>query len=198
VAAFHRGDLKTAVDVAVLSPSKLYPVQQSLPLVIRHALSLRCKTCRVIELRRAAAEDADAVAAAFTASRRDAGAAIPPSVHTPDEDRRFVREVLIGERETWIALAGENVMGLLTLHDDFIDQLYVASSAQRSGLGTRFIDLAKQLRPEGLQLWAFVSNAPAQAFYLKHGFVEAERTDGSSNEERSPDIRFVWSPRTSR
>ena len=152
----------------------------------------------MLEIRRATPDDADAAAAVFTASRRDAGPAIPPSVHTAEEDRWFVGEVLIGERETWIAVDGERVMGLLTLHDDFVDQLYIASSAQRSGLGARFIDLAKQLRPEGLQLWAFVTNGPAQAFYAKHGFVEAERTDGSSNEERSPDIRFVWGPRTSR
>ena len=152
----------------------------------------------MIEIRRANPDDADAAAAVFTASRRDAGAAIPPSVHMPEEDRWFVGEVLIGERETWIAVEGERVLGLLTLHDDFVDQLYIASSAQRSGLGARFIELAKQLRPEGLQLWAFVTNEPAQAFYAKHGFVEAERTDGSSNEERSPDIRFVWGPRTSR
>ena len=152
----------------------------------------------MLEIRRATPEDADAAAAVFTASRRDAGSAIPPSVHTPEEDRWFVLEVLIGERETWIAVEGERVLGLLTLHDDFVDQLYIASSAQRSGLGARFIDLAKQLRPEGLQLWAFVTNGPAQAFYAKHGFVEAERTDGSFNEERSPDIRFVWAPRTSR
>jgi len=148
----------------------------------------------MIELRRATADDADAAAAVFTASRRDAGAAIPPSPHTPDEDRWFVREVLIGERETWIAVEGERVLGVLTLHDDVIDQLYVASSAQRSELGTRFIALAKQRRPDGLQLWAFVSNTPAQAFYLKHGFAESERTDGSLNEERSPDIRYVWTP----
>ena len=152
----------------------------------------------MIEIRRANPDDADAAAAVFTASRRDAGAAIPLSVHTPEEDRWFVGEVLIGERETWIAVEGERVLGLLTLHDDFVDQLYIASSAQRSGLGARFIELAKQLRPEGLQLWAFVTNEPAQAFYAKHGFVEAERTDGSFNEERSPDIRFVWAPRTSR
>lgn len=149
---------------------------------------------RMIEIRRATADDADAAAAVFTASRRDAGAAIPPSVHSADEDRWFVREVLIGERETWIAVEGEQVLGLLTLHDDWVDQLYVASTAQRSGLGARFINLAKQLRPDGLQLWAFVSNSPARVFYEKHGFVEAERTDGSANEERSPDIRYVWTP----
>ncbi len=148
----------------------------------------------MLELRRATADDADAAAAVFTASRRDAGAAIPPSVHSPEEDRWFVREVLIGERETWIAVEGERVMGLLTLHDDFLDQLYVASAAQRSGVGAQLVEVAKRERPDGLQLWAFESNLPAQAFYLTHGFVEAERTDGMSNEERSPDIRYVWVP----
>ena len=154
----------------------------------------RCDTWRMIELRRATADDADAAAAVFTASRNDAGDAIPPSVHTPEQDLRFVREVLIGERETWLAVEGSQVLGLLALHDDFVDQLYIASTAQRSGIGARLIDLAKSQRPDGLQLWVFASNRPAQAFYVKHGFVEAERTDGADNEERAPDIRLVWVP----
>jgi hypothetical protein len=33
-------------------------------------------------------------------------------------------------------------------------------------------------------------------FYLRHGFTEAERTDGQRNDEREPDIRYVWKPRT--
>jgi GNAT superfamily N-acetyltransferase len=150
----------------------------------------------MIELRRATANDADAAAAVFTESRRDAGGAIPPSVHTPEDDRWFVREVLIGERETWIAIEGSQILGLLTLHADFIDQLYVASTVQGCGHGTRFVELAKKLRPDGLQLWAFASNRAAQAFYMKHGFVEVERTDGAGNEEKAPDIRYVWKPAT--
>ncbi|WP_327002107.1 GNAT family N-acetyltransferase [Dactylosporangium sp. NBC_01737] len=50
----------------------------------------------------------------------------------------------------------------------------------------------KSRRPAGLQLWTFASNTAAQRFYLRHGFVVAETTDGSLNEERAPDIRFVW------
>lgn len=146
----------------------------------------------MVELRRATTDDAEATAAVFTSSRRDAGAVIPPNIHTPDEDRWFVREVLIGEHETWIAVDGERVLGVLTLRDDWIDQLYIASIAQRSGLGMRFIELAKQQRPNGLQLWAFVTNEPARVFYEKNGFIEADRTDGSTNEERSPDIRYIW------
>ena len=148
----------------------------------------------MIAIRRATATDADAAAAVFTASRRDAGAAIPPAIHTPDEDRWFVREVLIGERETWLAVEGSDVVGLLTLDEGFVDQLYIARSAQRSGLGSRLVELAKQQRPTGLQLWAFASNLPAQEFYVKHGFTEVERTDGAGNEERAPDICYEWVP----
>ena len=64
--------------------------------------------------------------------------------------------------------------------------------------GDRFIDLAKQQRPNGLALWTFQVNTPAQRFYRRHGFVATERTDGSRNEEREPDIRFVWKPSPTR
>ena len=29
-------------------------------------------------------------------------------------------------------------------------------------------------------------------FYARHGFVAVERTDGAGNEEREPDVRYVW------
>jgi ribosomal protein S18 acetylase RimI-like enzyme len=37
-----------------------------------------------------------------------------------------------------------------------------------------------------------VTNTGAQRFYRRHGFVMAETTDGSGNEEHAPAIRFVW------
>jgi ribosomal protein S18 acetylase RimI-like enzyme len=49
------------------------------------------------------------------------------------------------------------------------------------------------LRPDGFGLWVFESNLPAQAFYRAHGFEVTERTDGSGNEERAPDLRMDWS-----
>ena len=59
---------------------------------------------------------------------------------------------------------------------------------------TQFVDRAKAAHPDGLQLWTFQANAPAQRFYERHGFHEVERTDGAGNEERSPDIRYRWQP----
>ena len=48
------------------------------------------------------------------------------------------------------------------------------------------------MRPDGFGLWVFEINGPARDFYGRHGFVELERTDGSANEEQSPDIKMVW------
>ena len=43
-----------------------------------------------------------------------------------------------------------------------------------------------------LELWTFQANIGAQRFYMRHGFTEAERTNGAGNEEGLPDIRYVW------
>ncbi len=61
------------------------------------------------------------------------------------------------------------------------------------GLGDRFMDLAKQRQPGGLTLWTFQVNRAAQRLYERHGFVEADRTDGTRNDEREPNI-YVWTP----
>ena len=60
------------------------------------------------------------------------------------------------------------------------------------GIGAELLKLAKRERPTGLRLWTFASNAGAQRFYERHGFVEARRTDGSDNEEGEPDILYLW------
>lgn len=43
-----------------------------------------------------------------------------------------------------------------------------------------------------LELWAFQRNEGACRFYEAHGFVAVRFTDGADNEEREPDVRFVW------
>jgi GNAT superfamily N-acetyltransferase len=83
-------------------------------------------------------------------------------------------------------------LAVLVLDDDWVDQLYVDPAFTSRGLGSRLIELAKSRQPAGLQLWTFATNTGAQRFYLRHGFIAAETTDGSGNEEKAPAIRFVW------
>jgi GNAT superfamily N-acetyltransferase len=145
-------------------------------------------------LRRAEARDAAAAATVFTEARLSAGASIPPSVHTAEEDRGFVRDVLIAERETWVAEVDGAIAAVMTLDGGWLDQLYVGGAHTGRGVGSALVDLAKTHRPAGMQLWVFESNVPARRFYERHGFVAVERTDGEGNEERAPDVRMEWRP----
>ena len=143
--------------------------------------------------RRADSDDVQAVADVLIRSRHAAVGAIPPSIHPDAETHEWISAVVIPEREVWLMEdADGRPLAVLVLKDDWVDQLYVDPAATGRELGSRLIELAKSRRPAGLQLWTFASNTGAQRFYLRHGFTVAEATDGSGNEEKAPDIRFVW------
>jgi GNAT superfamily N-acetyltransferase len=148
-------------------------------------------------IRRARSSDAAAAADLFSRARGAAAAAgtIPPGRGSDDELKSWVARVVIPRLECWVAeRPPDDIVGILVLEDDWIDQLYVDPDATRAGIGTELLDLAKHQRPNGLRLWTFVSNRDAQRFYLRHGFREVERTDGSRNVERAPDIQYAWQP----
>jgi GNAT superfamily N-acetyltransferase len=148
-----------------------------------------------VVIRRAASADAEAATELYLRARRSAAAAgtIPPLAHQADEVRNWVRHSVIPRRECWLAEdVSVTVVGMLVLQADWIDQLYVDPDLTRAGIGAELMAVAKRERPEGLRLWTFVSNEGAQRFYLRHGFQEVERTDGSRNEEGAPDIQYAW------
>lgn len=146
-----------------------------------------------IVIRRAIAADAPATADVYL---RSFAAALPTVVRprSDDEVRAYIRDVVVPARETWVADAEGRVVGLMVLAEDLLSQLYLDPDWRGRGIGDRFVALAKERSPQGLSLWTFQVNKPAHRFYERHGFVEAERTDGSGNEEREPDVRYVWRP----
>jgi chorismate mutase/GNAT superfamily N-acetyltransferase len=143
-----------------------------------------------LSLRHAGADDLPHVAEVYLAARHEAP--MPPPVHTDDEVRSWVRSWDLAEREVWLAETDGALAGFANLTSTWLDGLYVVPGAQRHGVGTALVELAKSLRPRGLGLWVFEVNQPARAFYRRHGFVELDRTDGAGNEENAPDLRMVW------
>jgi GNAT superfamily N-acetyltransferase len=146
-----------------------------------------------VTLRRADAQDAAEAAAVLIHSRGAAVGTIPPTAHSDEEVRRWVETGLIPHCDVWMAESDDHqALALLVLDEDWIDQLYVHPDAAGLGIGTRLIALAKEQRPNGLQLRTFATNPGAQRFYERHGFVIAEQNDDSANEEKQPDLRYVW------
>jgi GNAT superfamily N-acetyltransferase len=146
-----------------------------------------------VTIRRGGAGDARAAADLWLRAREAAIGAIPPPAHDADDVRGYFASHIVGECELWVAEdeRGE-LRGILVLDGDWVDQLYVDPRHTGHGIGSSLLDVAKRERPHGLRLWTFQSNSGAQRFYLRHGFVEADRTDGRDNEERAPDILYVF------
>lgn len=138
--------------------------------------------------------DAAAVAALIRRSREEAMPWLP-DLHTPEEDRAFFAGELVHGRAWGVRSAGELVgvvlVGVVLVRDGFVSQLYVAPGWQGRGIGTSLLGQARAAAVAPLQLWVFARNTAARRFYARHGFAVAERTDGSGNEEREPDLRLV-------
>jgi GNAT superfamily N-acetyltransferase len=146
-----------------------------------------------ISYRRATDADARAAADLWLRARRAAGDAIPPPVHGDDDVRGWFATHVVRRTELWLAEEPAGALvGILVLDGSWVDQLYVEPTMTGRGIGAGLLALAKRERPSGLRLWTFASNARAQRFYERHGFVEMSRTDGRDNEERAPDILYAW------
>jgi GNAT superfamily N-acetyltransferase len=145
-----------------------------------------------LTIRRGDAGDARAAADLWLRARKAAIGAIPAPVHADDDVRGYFASHVVGDCELWVAEEAGELAGILVLDGDWVDQLYVDPQRTGEGIGGSLLDVAKGERPDGLRLWTFQSNAGAQRFYLRHGFVEADRTDGRGNEERAPDILYVY------
>ena len=146
-----------------------------------------------LTLRPAQPEDLAAVADLHLRARRHAVPVMPPPVHEDDAVLRHVGGWDLGAREVWLAEDGSGALrGYAALVGDWLEDLYVDPAAQRTGVGSALLEVVCSLRPDGVCLWVFETNLPARAFYAAAGFVELERTDGSANEERCPDLRLAW------
>lgn len=145
------------------------------------------------DIEAASLADAGEIGDLYVASR---AAALPflHEVHSPEEMRTWIRDVLLPRGTTWVARYGDRICGFMTLDDDEIDQLYLHPDMRRRGIGTGLITHAKAKRPRGLKLVTFQENNAARAFYEAHGFVPVAFGNGSGNAEGAPDVFYKWTP----
>ena len=141
-------------------------------------------------LRPAEQDDLDELLSLLQVTRREAEPLMPALARSPVEVREFLgSRIALGE--VWVAV-DEVLVGFVLVTDDWLHSMYVGPAHQGLGIGTLLLDLVKSLCPNGFGLWVFASNTPARGFYARHGLIELEHTDGTANEERSPDVRMVW------
>jgi len=143
-------------------------------------------------LRRATACDADAIANVFSTSFRLL--TFLPMLHTVEEDRWFITNVILKECEVTVAEDETGIVAFLALRGEEVRLLYTPPDRIGMGAGTQLIDAAKATAIGALELWCFQANERGRRFYEARGFRAIRFTDGADNEERTPDVRYRWEP----
>ncbi|WBU54613.1 GNAT family N-acetyltransferase [Paracoccus sp. SCSIO 75233] len=146
-----------------------------------------------MRVRKAALADAGEIARIHRAARR---AAMPwlPVLHSAAEDLRFFQTRVLAEQAVWVAADEDRIIGFAAVSGEWLNHLYVDPGDWRRGVGSRLLARAKD-GVARLQLWVFQDNQMARHFYAAHGFAEVELTDGAGNEEKTPDVRMLWTQR---
>jgi ribosomal protein S18 acetylase RimI-like enzyme len=148
-----------------------------------------------VTVRLAGVEDALAVADLYTAARVHAVPQMPPALHTNEEDRAYLaRKLAEPDVEVWVAEADGEIVGYAQCTPTFLDGLYVAPERKGQGIGSLLLDVVDATHPDGYELWVFESNDGARRLYERRGLVVVERTDGTGNEEKAPDLRMARRP----
>ena len=135
-------------------------------------------------------DDADGIAAVFSSSLRLL--TFLPVLHTVEEDRRFIENIVLKECEVIVAEGDPGIVSFLALNGEEIRLLYSHPDFIGSGAGSLLLDAVKKSSVAALELWCFQANERARRFYEERGFRAVRFTDGQDNEEKVPDVRYRW------
>lgn len=149
-----------------------------------------------IHIRLGRPDDSARIAVIQRASR---AAAMPwlPVLHTPVQEFDFFSG-LVESTTTYVAEVGGAELGgdvvgfaIVDAAGTELEHLYLDPSSRRVGIGSALLARVRETFDGPLELWVFADNVDARAFYAAHGAQELFSTDGSDNEERTPDVRLL-------
>lgn len=141
-------------------------------------------------LRAAKPNDSAAIARVFSPSLRLLS--FLPSLHSVEEDRWFIENVILAEATVIVVTSEDVVVAFLARQGEEIRLLHTHPDFIGRGAGGLLIEHAKSCATKLLELWCFQKNTGARRFYERHGFRPTLFTDGSRNEEKEPDILYRW------
>jgi ribosomal protein S18 acetylase RimI-like enzyme len=111
--------------------------------------------------------------------------------HSLADAQGFFRSHIVPACEIWVATCAVQLLGVIAVEAPWIRHLAVFPEHQRRGVGTALLHRARERSPVELRLFTFQRNAPARAFYERHGFA-AVAFGVSPAPELEPDVEYRW------
>ena len=92
------------------------------------------------------------------------------SAHTPLRQRKYLENEIALGKELYM-LIEDKAVGVVSVHNGLIENLYVLPSEQNRGCGSRLLDYAIKVCG-GRRLWVLNINTGARRLYERRGFKE--------------------------
>ncbi|HEX6336005.1 MAG TPA: GNAT family N-acetyltransferase [Jiangellaceae bacterium] len=130
-----------------------------------------------INLRQATGADVEAIAALWHAGWPDGHLGnVPDELAEHRQLADFLRLVPARMDTTTVAASGDGIVGFVTVHDDEVEQMYVARSARGSGAAATLLTHAEQtIARQHDRAWLAVvaGNVRARRFYERQGWQDS-------------------------
>ena len=102
-------------------------------------------------------------------------------MHTPERQQAYIQEKMnCGSK--FFMLFEDGPVGIVSVRDDLIEDLYILPEKQRMGYGTKLLRFAIEQCTDTPTLWILDNNSDAKRLYQRMGFQETGRknaiTDG--------------------
>ena len=119
-------------------------------------------------------------------------------LHTPEEDRWFMRDVVL-KHEVWVAEVDGRPVGFVALGSRagavYLQHIYVLPEYQRLGVGSDAAGSRKGAAAGRLStLGVPAERRRPPVLRAARAARLVELTDGSGNEEKEPDALYEWAP----
>jgi putative acetyltransferase len=112
---------------------------------------------------------------------------------TLEQTAAAFRRSVLGRCEIWVGTTGEKVVAFVAIAGCTIERLYVDPAHWRRGWGTRLVERAKELHPNGLEVETDADDEAACGVYEKCGFRAVRYYTGQPRD--SPrGVTYKWKP----
>lgn len=95
-------------------------------------------------------------------------------LHSIDNQLEYIKDK-INSGSKFYMLVEEKPVGVVSITDSLIEDLYILPDKQNMGYGTKLLEFAIKECKSIPTLWILENNIRAKALYLKMGFIETGR-----------------------
>ncbi len=109
-------------------------------------------------------------------------------IHSPERQLKYIRDKM-NKGTRFFMLAEEEPVGVVSVTDSLIEDLYVLPEKQKMGYGTRLLQFAVGQCSDTPSLWILENNENAERLYRRMGFTKTGRINAIT--DKLTEIEFV-------